>query len=94
MATAMLPAHHAEAWLGGPSVAVVQRANFLSAVGHQQISTVKVLPPLQFPFGDLRTYENKGKEAAQIIAPFTLENGGHAQFLKVTLQGLNLCQTW
>ena len=90
----MLPAHRAEAWLGGPSAAVLQRANFLSAVGRQQISTVEVLLPLQFPFGALGTHENKAKEAAQIIAPFTLENGGHAQFLKVTLQGLNLCQTW
>lgn len=75
-------------------MAVLQQANFLSAVGHQQISMMKVLLPLQFPFGTLRTHENKAKEAAQITAPFTLEDGGRAQFLKVTLECLNLCQTW
>lgn len=55
---------------------------------------VEVLLPLQFPSGALGTRENKAKEAAQIIAPFTLENGGRARFLKVTSQGLNLCRTW
>lgn len=92
MAAAVLPGHCAEAWLGGPSVAGLQ-AHFLSAAGRQQISMVGVLLPSQFPFGALGTHENKTKEAARIIAPFTLENGGYAQFLKVTLQGLNLCQT-
>lgn len=87
-------ARHTECWLGGPSAAVLQRANFLSAVGRQQISMVEVLLPLPFPFGGLGTDENKAKEAAQIIAPFALAKGGHAQFLKVTLQGLNLWQTW
>lgn len=75
-------------------MAVLQRANFRSAVGCQQISMVEVLLPLEFPFGALETHENKAKEAAQIIAPFTLENEGHAWFLKVILQGLKLCQTW
>lgn len=93
-AAAVVPAHRAESWLGGPSVAGLQRGNFLSAVGRQQISTVEVLLPLQFPFGALGTDENKAKEAAQITAPFTLENGGHARFLEVTLRGLNLFQTW
>lgn len=75
-ATVVLPAHRAEAWLEGPSVAVLQRANFLSAVGRQQISMVEVLLPLQFPFWSSRdTWEQSKRSSPNYCTLYSWKRG-------------------